>query len=129
FNGVVATFSDNLAGTSASAYVAAVAWSDGITTTGTIVKNADGTFSVKTSRTFSGAGVVVATASVGTADGLFFSTTNLSATVTNKNDKCPGPKDKDFKNLDLLVKHWLDNWRMRVRHVHVSHVNIKCHHG
>jgi hypothetical protein len=111
FDGVVATFTDNISGTAARAYVASVAWSDGTVTTGTVVKNADGSFSVRTSRSFSAAGVMVASVSVGTLDGAFYATTSLIATITNKNDKVPGPKGKQLQQLATLVKSSIDKGR------------------
>jgi hypothetical protein len=113
FDGVVATFTDNLGGTSASAYVASVAWSDGVVTTATIVKNGDGSFSILTSRSFSATGVMVASVSVGTLDGAFYATTSFTATITNKNDKLPGLKGKQLLQLATLVKSSLDQATVR----------------
>jgi hypothetical protein len=104
FTGMVATFTDNLGGTAASSYVASVAWSDGKVTTATVVKNGDGSFSIRTSRSFSTAGVLVASISVGTVDGAFYGTASLTATVTNKSGKCTGPMEKDLKKLAVLIR-------------------------
>lgn len=103
FSGIVATFADNLPGMLSSDYVASVAWSDGVSTPATIVKNADGTFSVLTSRGFSSMGVMIGSVSVATLDGAFHATTNLTATITNKNNKVPGPKDKHLQKLAAFV--------------------------
>ncbi len=116
FSSVVATFADNLPGTLASAYVASVAWSDGTTTVGTVVKNADGTFSIKTSRGFTVAGVMVASVSVATLDGSFFATTSLTATITNKNDKVPGPREKDLKKLALFLRYHVEHGKAHQDH-------------
>jgi hypothetical protein len=113
WSGTVATFTDNLKGTSAASYVAAVAWSDGVTSEGTVVRNADGSFSVVTTRSFSAAGVLAGTVTIGTTDGQFYTTANLTATVTNKNDKLPGPKANDLKKLQTLVNTWVETWRKR----------------
>ena len=110
-NGAVAKFTDNLPGTTASSYVASVAWSDGMTTTATVTKNADGSFSINTSRGFTAAGVVVASVSVGTSDGLFSGTASLTGTITNSNGKVPGPKDKTLSNTALFVQMVLDSTR------------------
>jgi hypothetical protein len=103
FNGVVATFTDNLLGTLVSSYNASIAWSDGQVTKGTVVKNADGSFSIKTHRSFSKSGVVLASVSIGTADGLFFGTTSLTATITDapSSSKCNG---KSLKQLVSYLK-------------------------
>lgn len=126
FEGVVATFTDNLRGTAAGAYVASVAWSDGATTAGLVVRNADGTFSVRTTRAFSSMGVILATVSVATLDGVFFATTSLTATVTNKNDKVPGPKPKELKKLAVLVKYTLEQSKKKGAVEKGSHGKGRC---
>jgi hypothetical protein len=106
FNGVVATFTDNLPG-KADSYTASVAWSDGVTTAATIVRNGDGSFSIKASRAFTRAGVVLASVSIGTKDGLFFGTTSLTATITSPGDngKCDGREVKCFRQLVSYLCH------------------------
>jgi hypothetical protein len=101
FSGVVATFTDNLAGTLASSYAASIAWSDGVTTACTITANPDGGFSIKTSRNFSKTGTITGTLTISTTDGLFTGTADLSATVTNDNGKMPPGK---FKKLNFLLR-------------------------
>jgi hypothetical protein len=89
FSGIVATFTDNLAGTTASSYVVTVKWSDGLTSSATVSKNRNGSFAIATSRSFTKAGTLTATITVSTSAGLFTGADALTATITNKNDKTP----------------------------------------
>jgi hypothetical protein len=89
FTAVVATFTDNLPGTVAASYVVSVKWSDNLTTPATVSRKADGSFAITTTRTFSKTGIVVASITVATTDGLFTGTVNVTGTITNQNDKVP----------------------------------------
>ncbi len=82
FCGAVATFSDNLKCVAGCAYVVTVAWSDGVTSRGMLVRNWNGTFSVVTSRSFSAPGTVTGTVTVATADGGFSTSAAFSVTVS-----------------------------------------------
>ncbi len=128
FSGTVATFTDNLPATTAGSYTASVAWSDGQTTTATIVKNADGSFSINTSRNFTKAGVVLASVSIGTTDGLFFGTTSLTATITapSTNGKCFGNNDKCFRQLVCFLQHNIQCHSYS--HGRPAYANVHCHH-
>jgi hypothetical protein len=107
FNGVVATFTDNLFGTLASGYTVSIAWSDGKTTAGTINKNADGSFAISTSRSFPKAGTVTGSITISTTDGSFTGSADLTANVSNDNCKVPPGQWKRH--------HW------RIRFCHVFH--------
>lgn len=129
FNGAVANFTDNLPGTTAAAYVASVVWTDGLTTAATIVKNADGSFSVLTSRKFTRTGVVVASVSVGTVDGDFSAVANLTATVTCKNDNRFPPIRQIIKFLRLhcVKKGPCSHAPILPASAHVRHLRPACH--
>ena len=49
FSGTLATFTDNLAGTTAASYQVTITWSDGLSTVATITQNPDGSFAISTS--------------------------------------------------------------------------------
>ena len=56
FTGTVATFSDTVPNTTASAYTAVINWGDGKTSNGTVTRNAQGGFDVSGTTTFARAG-------------------------------------------------------------------------
>jgi hypothetical protein len=127
FSGTVASFTDNLPGTTASSYTASVAWSDGQVTQANIVKNADGSFSIQTSRSFTKAGVVLASVSIGTTDGLFSGTTSLTATITapSTNGKCCGNDNKCFRQLVCFLQRNIQCHSYS--HGRLVYANVHCH--
>ena len=85
--GQVGVFSDNLPCPKCNAYVITITWSDGVTTTGKLIRNWDGSSSIRTCRSFLTAGTLTGTITVATSDGLFSATGTFTATVNGKQTK------------------------------------------
>jgi hypothetical protein len=69
FSGTVATFTDANPYATTGDFTATINWGDGTTTTGTVVLNPDGSFSVEGSHTYLNAGAFSITVTIADADG------------------------------------------------------------
>jgi len=90
FCGTVATFTDNLCAGPCD-YLVTIAWSDGTTSRGMVVRNCNGTYCVKASRTFATPGTITGTVTVATRDGLFSATAGFSLTINPPPPPPPPP--------------------------------------
>lgn len=94
FTDPIATFTDNLSGTTAESYLVTIQWSDGLTATATVSQNPDGSFNINAARTFSDTGLVTATITIATTDNTFSTTLTQEWSVTTRNGKVPPGKKK-----------------------------------
>jgi hypothetical protein len=94
--GPIATFTDNLPGTTVASYTVTITWSDGQTSAASLTKNADGSYSINTARKFSSMGDLTATISISTTDDAAPVTTTFTQdwSITTRNGKVPPGKKK-----------------------------------